>query len=270
MRWLFLFVLSLNIAYIVWQINVPEVAEYTDAATTKNTKSIVLLSELKAVENSTQSVEQSDSAPPENTKQDVSEKIPDVDDKEAVGVKKAMVSASKKSEVIDITAKDVQAGNQANNCFTIGPFRDIEKLRGFVREIRSYVVKADFRDREEKERSVYWVYIKPEKNRKSAIETGRRLKAKKIKDFYIIREGEKNNGISLGHFKNKKRAYGLAKKVKKLGFDVSIEPIFKSYALYWLDYQLVSGKSIPEAINNQYLRSKSKDKISQLSRDCET
>ncbi len=90
-----------------------------------------------------------------------------------------------------------------------------------------------------------WVYIKPEKSRKKAIETGDRLKSKKIKDFYVIRDGEQKNGLSLGRFKSKSGAYELAKKVKKLGFEVTVEPLFKSHTIYWLDYQLASGVKIP-------------------------
>ena len=116
-----------------------------------------------------------------------------------------------------------------------------------TREIKSYVVKADFRGREEKEQTLYWVFIKPEKTRNKAIETGKRLKAKKIKDFYVIRDGDKENGLSLGHFRNKDGAYGLAKKVQKLGFDVVVEPVFRTYTVYWLDYQLSSGVTIPES-----------------------
>ena len=157
---------------------------------------------------------------------------------------------------------------QATDCYTLGPFRDLDNLRGLTREIKSYVVKADFRGREEKEQTLYWVYVKPEKTRKKAIETGKRLKARKIKDFYVIRDGEKENGLSLGHFRNKEGAYGLAKKVQILGFDVIVEPVFRSYTIYWLDYQLSSGVSIPESIFEKYIKSAKKNKISRLSRDC--
>ena len=159
---------------------------------------------------------------------------------------------------------------QKASCFTMGPFRDLDKLRSLTREIKSYVVSTDFRGREEREQYLYWVYIQPEKNRKKAIETGKRLKAKKIKDFYVIREGEKIHGVSLGRFRNKNSAYGLAKKAKKLGFDVIVEPMFKTYTIYWLDYQLASGVNIPEALFEQYTQTTKKGKVSRLSRSCDT
>ena len=159
---------------------------------------------------------------------------------------------------------------QNESCFTLGPFRDLDKLRSLTREIKPYVVTTDFRGREERDQSLYWVYIQPEKNRKKAIETGRRLKANKIKDFYVIREGEKIHGVSLGRFRNKNSAYRLAKKVKKLGFDVIVEPIFKSYTVYWLDYQLADGVDIPETLFEPYTQPTKKGKVSRLNRSCDT
>ncbi len=159
---------------------------------------------------------------------------------------------------------------QNESCFTLGPFRDLDKLRSLTREIKPYVVTTDFRGREEREQSLYWVYIQPEKNRKKAIETGKRLQAKKIKDFYVIRKGEKIHGVSLGRFRNKNSAYRLAKKVKKLGFEVIVEPIFKSYTVYWLDYQLADGVDIPETLFEQYTQPTKKGKVSRLSRSCDT
>jgi len=159
---------------------------------------------------------------------------------------------------------------QKASCFTMGPFRDLGKLRSLTREIKHYVVSTDFRGREEREQSLYWVYIQPEKNRKKAIETGKRLKAKKIKDFYVIREGEKIHGVSLGRFRNKNSAYGLAEKVGKLGFDVIVEPVFKTYTVYWLDYQLAEGGNIPEVLFEQYTQPTKKGKVGRLSRSCGT
>ncbi|MBT8119565.1 MAG: SPOR domain-containing protein [Gammaproteobacteria bacterium] len=180
------------------------------------------------------------------------------------------VQDSRKADTLEMAKTDSKQGNAAQtaSCFTLGPFRDLDNLRGLTREIKSYVVEADFRGREEKEQTLYWVYVKPEKSRKKAIETGNRLKAKKIKDFYVIRDGEKVNGLSLGHFRNRSGAYGLAQKVQKLGFDVLVEPVFRSYTVYWLDYQLASGVSIPESIFDKYIKTSKKDKISRLARDC--
>jgi SPOR domain len=279
MRWLFLLVLSLNLAYVAWQMSKPS-NDYSDVPALKNVEPIVLLSELKQrsaektsvvpteIEQETEnSVEVlSDIVAPEAV---VAEKEPAATEVKATGPT-SVPSQESVAVVASVEAVDpAGAGSeQAASCYTLGPFRDLDNLRALTREIKSYVVKADFRGREEKEQTIYWVYIQPEATRKKAIETGNRLKAKKIKDFYVIRDGEKENGLSLGHFRNKNGAYGLARKVKKLGFDVLVEPVFKTYTVYWLDYQLSSGVAIPESIFEKYIKTAKKDQISRLSRDC--
>lgn len=285
MRWLFLIVFSLNLAYISWQISKSPAEMYSDVPALKNVPSIALLSELKEKKQADHVV-----TSPLLTEEPV-QKLVQLED-EAENTSDALTSSKEVSveqgELIEkapeITKdKDAVVANaeepgsaevvppessQNESCFTLGPFRDLDELRSLTREIKFYVVETDFRGQEESELSLYWVYIKPEKNRKKAIETGNRLKDNKIKDFYVIREGEKNNGVSLGYFRNKNGAYRLTEKVKKLGFDVIVEPVFKTYTVYWLDYQLAGGVSIPEAIIGKYIQSTKKDKISRLNREC--
>ena len=286
MRWLFLIVLSLNLVYIAWQTLKPDENLYAYVAPLKNVRPVVLLRELppqqaQVIDSASQQQEtvekvNADSLAVAENKTIEQEKVEPVSEV----VAEETPAADIKPVVTDIAGKlaldAVKAGSLASSmrpiaesmCYTLGPFRNLDELRGFTREIKSYVVEADFRGKEEKEQSLFWVYIQPETSKKKAVETGKRLKKKKIKDFYLIREGEKIHGISLGHFRNKSGAYGLAKKVQKLGFDVQVEPVFKTYTVYWLDYQLASGVSIPESIFDKQIKVGQKDKVSLLSRDC--
>lgn len=304
MRWLFLVVLSLNLTYIVWQTSKPSTDPYINVQPLKNVQPIVLLSELKQqkpadlVTTAPQSTQESAQQPVQQSSwlEGEAENISDeqaVSDQASAQQEEVAETASeltidKDVVVAEVKEPDVEEPNiedaevkepgsnevsqvkpsQSESCYTLGPFRDLDKLRSLTREIKSYVDTTDFRGSEEKEPTLYWVYIKPEKNRKKAIATGKRLKAKKIKDFYVIRDGEKINGISLGYFRNKDGASGLVKKVKKLGFDVVLEPVIKTHTIYWLDYQVSGGKSIPQAIFDKHFKSTKKDKISRLSRDC--
>ena len=291
MRWLFLFVLLLNLSYIAWQTSVSGEGSNIHVPPLKNVPPIVLLREVKPLSIQVDEALVSASQQEKRAEKDEHEQPAVVEKELAVEKMKPVrlepgeaetaettvatsnVADVKKPETELEAAKVVSAAVteslvSGTSCNTLGPFRDLDKLRSFTREIKSYVVAADFRGREEKEQSLFWVYIQPELNYKKAVETGNRLKQKKIKDFYVIREGEKIHGISLGHFRNKEGAYGLAKKVRRLGFDVQVEPVFKTYTVYWLDYQLASGVSIPKSILDQYIQSEKKDKISRLSRDC--
>ncbi len=278
MRWLFLIVLSLNFAYVVWQLTLPSTASYADVRPLNNVQPIVLLSELNS-----KVAQQAASTPAADAKRAVVEAGPvkeepvkagPVKEEEAIAKLAVKDQAGAESQVTEAVKPDltVQPDEPPRReaCFTLGPFNELESLRAMTREIKRYVTATDFRGKEEKEQPIYWVYLRPEKNRSAAIATGESLKAKKIRDFYVIRDGEKKNGLSLGHFKNKAGAYGLAKKVKKLGFDVNVEPVIKTRTVYWLDYQLAPGTKIPESIFDKFAESGKKQAVSRLDRDCES
>lgn len=276
MRWLFLFLLVINIAYITWQVSFPGSTEDLINSAINDTKSITLLNERPRFQSEKNSnppdvidaAEHAEVALPE-----VEEKAPDaLDEKQSSALVVQQSNSQAELEVSDINGTEPKPEPEpelvTDACYTVGPFQKMELLRSFVKDIKTYVVSADFRNLEERTLTVYWVYLNPQKSRKDARKLGEQLKAKKIKDFYIIRTGEKNNGISLGHFKEKNRATKLAKKVKGFGFDVMIEPVFRDYTVYWLDYQVANGKSVPQTIFEKYSKPSNNEKIGRLARDC--
>lgn len=272
MRWLFLFVLTLNLAYIGWGISNTSVVPYANVPPLKNVPPVVLLSELNT---DALAVDKLSSMPAAMDESDdfaapVTPVVPVV---EVANVDTTLVASGeskKNAAVVKIASEQDPAiePEPVDRCFTLGPFRDLEKLRGFIHDIKAYVATADFRGIEEKELSVYWVYLSPEASHSDAVALGAQLKEKKIKDFFIIRDGEKNHGISLGYFKNKNGAYGLAKRVKNLGFNVEVDPVFKSYINYWLDYQLADGVKVPKLVFDKYIQEGDEVQISQQRRDC--
>ena len=295
MRWLFLIMLVLNLSYIAWELSITPVETGVETPLRKGIPGIQLLSEVEntvagppsqqsSAENidvstadETQAEQEGSARQPESVPGEVAvagemtaqslttvskqAKTGSETDQETgeVKVKAADSSATGERErlVLEVMPKPV--------CYTLGPFRSRKKLQAFADEIASSTEEQQVRSRDEKEQSLFWVYLKPLKSRAEAVQTGERLKAKNIKDFYVIRSDNKRNGLSLGHFKNKNGAYRLAKKVEKLGFDVVVEPVFKTYSVYWLDYRLKSGVEAPESVLSQVENSQ----ISRLERVCQ-
>lgn len=218
MRWLFLFVLMLNLAYVGWELNQP--ARVTGAAEVKrDAPKIVMLNEIG---------------------------------QDTVAV----------TSIVDSTQEEKNL--ETSGCYTLGPFRNLEKLRSVTRDIKNHVVDASYRSHDEKEQSMFWVYLKPSKDYSTAKELGENLKEKKVRDYYIIKEGPKGNGVSLGHFREKNRAYAHAEDIKSMGFKPEVEAIFKDYTIYWLDYELAESKSTPGNMLEKHLTGK----INHLVRDC--
>ena len=248
MRWLFLFVLLVNIVFIGWEMSQSKDGSAVPEASSE-IPTIELLSETGQA-----------------TK--IPAKIPT-----KVPVK-AVAKASKATQVAKSAERDKQPvaepptvaarPSSVDRCYTLGPFRKLDNLRIFTRAIKDYVITASFRSREEREQSMFWVYLEPEATLKKARVLGKSLKSKKVKDYYVISSGPKENGISLGHFKEKDRAYSHAESIKALGFKPIVDPVFKSYTIYWLDYHVPAGRVIPQKIFSKHLD----QKINRLERSC--
>jgi hypothetical protein len=222
MRWLFLFVLVLNLSYVGWELSQPEEVLNVIKAD-ENVPKIVLLSEIG--------------------KESV-----------AVSVGKSEPVSGQREEVVAVKG----------SCYTLGPFNELNKLREVTRGIKKYVVAASYRSHQEKEPAMFWVYLEPAKDYSKAKVLADRLKRAKVKDYFIIKSEPKINGVSLGSFREKDRAYDHAKRITDLGFKPEVEVSFKDYTIYWLDYDVAAGKNIPEGIFDRYLSSK----INHLVRDC--
>lgn len=248
MRLLFLFVLLVNIVFIGWEMSQSKDGLAVPEASTE-IPTIELLSETGQA-----------------TK--IPTKIPTKLPVKAVAKASKGTQAAKSAErdkqpVVEPPVVDVRPSS-VDRCYTLGPFRELDNLRVFTRAIKDYVIAASFRSREEQEQSMFWVYLEPEATLKKARALGKSLKSKKVKDYYVISSGPKENGISLGHFKEKDRAYSHAESIKELGFKPVIDPVFKSYTIYWLDYHVPAGKVIPQKIFSKHLA----QKINRLDRSC--
>ena len=300
MRALFFILLMLNVVYFAWQFIRSPSDVAADMSALKDIEPIVLLSEVKATKEAQKKAAIAKAEAEELERKKLSEKVlvkdvvvasaevpnaekklvSDVDKKknEKVAVDKAIKGKVAKGKVIkdkvtkdevakDKVTKDKKMASSSGQCFTVGPFRDLKKLRGLTRAIKSYVVEADFRGKEETLPPLYWVYTAAEKTKKLTLKTAARLRAKNVNDFYIINSDRKVNSISLGRFRSKKGVQKFVKKLEKWGFDVIVEVVRKDVTIYWLDYQLAAGSKIPKSVFRKFKPSK-KQAASHLSRQC--
>lgn len=267
MRWLFLFVLLVNIAYVSWEYTRP--AEQVPVRLqARDVPTILLLSEIEqavsatgpaAGEKQAQSVMSGD-----NVSEPAELQLAQVEQAPAVSETPARVEQEAPAASDPPARTPTGVSSSTQECYTLGPFRKLEKLRVYTRAIKDYVVEASFRSRDEREQSMFWVYISPRADIDKAKATGKRLEAMNIKDYYVIHKGDQKNGISLGHFKEKDRAYSHADKIKKLGFQPTIEPVYRSYTIYWLDYRLKPGEVIPDYVFDKHLG----NNVKRLDRPC--
>lgn len=279
MRWLFLLLLLANIAYVTWELNREHPQDAVSPVLPAGVERILLLSELETdsgqkpaarigaaeqvAQDSTAMPSAGDAAVQQPALAGNSQLAPETHaaaggeasgkDKEAVADKELAVAdeAAKTSPVVDL-------------CYTLGPFSEMKTLRRVTRAIKDYVVEASFRSKEEQEQTMFRVYVRPVGSKQEAKALIKELVSNNIRDYFIISDGPNKNGISLGYFSSKGRAYRHADRVRKLGFDATAEPVFRSYTIYWLDYRIRSDSEIPPQIIDDYLENSAQ----RLSRDC--
>ena len=271
MRWLFLSLLVLNIAYVTWELNREHTPRRATTALPAGVESIVLLSELKADKPLDDAPTRAQPTEPGSggagRGPDMAAAVapaPPAADAESSSADAALaVVAEQGSSARDIPAPATEqlaraatrpvpapAGDQ---CFTLGPFSEMKTLRLVTREIKDYVVEASFRSKEEQEQTRFRVYIKSAGSKQAAKAVIKQLNSKNIKDHFIIADGPHKNAVSLGYFSEKDRAYRYAARVRKLGFDAIAEPVFRNYTIYWLDYRIKGGEKIPQNIIDDHL-----------------
>lgn len=231
MRMFFIFLLLLNVVFAGWQYYQPATGAAEVAPLPGTLKTLVLLSEsgplpLKVVDNESDVVE---------AEADVQ---PDV----------AGISPQEKQII----------------CFTLGPFGDEAQVKSIQQELSSHVNTSEIRKRVEKELYRYWIYFPETSSRAEAIEISKSLARNKIKDYYIVHGGEHNNRVSLGHFREKMHADRRVRQLQKLGYEPQVQPIYRDYEVYWLDYAVLQQ----QLDDGDPVAAYAADEVSRLSRDC--
>ena len=281
MRWFFLILLVVNVLYVTWELKRERPVASVAPALPSHVDRLVLLSELEST-----TVPQTSVAPatpevaeaaPEAVPAVVDEVEQQSDTSETASAEVTVpgdtdateddtIAAASQAEAPSDKPADHPVDEPASDlCYTLGPFREMKTLRVVTREIKDYVVEASFRSRDEQEQSMFRVYLKPVGGKREARALIKQLVSKNIRDYFIITDGPQKNGISLGYFSDKSRAQRHAERVRKSGFDAIVEPVFRSYTIYWLDYRIKAGNEIPQTIFDQHLNSSTTQR---LSRSC--
>ena len=282
MRWFFLLLLAINVGYVALELSLEPAEDRGRPELPRGVERIVLLRELESeqaddegpakqsVQAGVRPAEASPSgeattpgrqaeAETVSAASDQPEHNGAVDDNAAI-----REYGSLSEQQIATAAPAPEPEPEGDLCYTLGPFREMKTLRLVTREIKDYVVEASFRSKEEQEQTMFRVFVRPVGSKQEAKAVIKELVSKNIRDYFIITDGPNKNGISLGYFSNKNRAYRHADRVRKLGFDATAEPVFRSYTIYWLDYKIKAGNEIPQQIFDQHLESSAQ----RLGRDC--
>jgi len=150
------------------------------------------------------------------------------------------------------------------SCYTLGPFKAVNDANSVRNMLKHADITARRRIKKDRSRKGFWVLLSPEATHAGARENVERLKAKGIKDYFLVATGDQTNAVSLGVFAQSDTAQRRYEEIKALGFKPKIQNVDLPLREYWLDWpveQPLSSKLLAK-IRKKY------DGVGQTERSC--
>jgi hypothetical protein len=227
MRWIALFLITLNIAFYAWQVLLEKgQISYSDGSQPlvqfnvdfAQLEPLQLLSEMPDIVEAPQVAE-------------------------IQGVEAAQFALE--VEVVDpdaeITSAEVAASIEDETCLRVGPFEDKVSAKQVGYRLQAVDIIAETESIEREREPLYWIYLAPSPSRDVALNLLRELQGKRI-DSFLVTEGEFENSISLGFFSRKELAEQEQRRHIMRGYSAEIHVKRRTYDEYWL---IISHQDIP-------------------------
>lgn len=132
-----------------------------------------------------------------------------------------------------------------NQCFKIGPVNKkiIDEVRFMLEAL--YANTVSFQIQTTSAATYHRIYIPPQINEKETNNTLSVLDANGLNDHYVMSIDGRKNAIALGVYKNRRTAENIALKAKNLGFSTTIEGITNDKnSLYYLQIDITNSPDL--------------------------
>jgi SPOR domain len=125
----------------------------------------------------------------------------------------------------------------AEFCERIGPIANLADATSFRARLGAIVAQAELAEEQVTQVRGLWVYLGGMKDRESSLARARQLSAAGIRDYYVVTEGDSENRISLGMFRDAANADKRIAQVAALGFKAERLERGESVKQYWVRYR---------------------------------
>lgn len=129
------------------------------------------------------------------------------------------------------------------SCQALGPFADREAALAAAERLNGLGLPARPRAVDASERLGYWVHTPPAPDREAAAAVVEQLRRAGVRDFYVVVDGDTQNAVSLGVFRQREGAEQHAGRMRAMGFDVEIGERRRESTAWWLDFPAPAGGS---------------------------
>lgn len=178
----------------------------------------------------------------------------------AVAVKEsevAQVNSVVPDETVQTSRADfrAQAVPDDDACYWAGPFTQQADRAELIKRLAELHIFAEERTQVASGGWRYWVYLPPKPSRKEAKAQLAVLKNMKV-DSYLIYEGEKANGVSLGLFSRKELADAKYADIQSRGFEVTMDSFERTVNQRWVAVSKAQIDAIGEAVLPRMIKNK--------------
>ena len=132
----------------------------------------------------------------------------------------------------------------SRQCFSLGPFHDIEDMYDVRGRLQAISLSTDERQTQALVEKGYWVYLRPYETLLEANEVLFALQALGLNDIGVIYSGEQQNSISLGYFLRQENALRRKNGLEARGYKPLMRVQRQAEPRYWLDYEQNPGSSL--------------------------
>jgi hypothetical protein len=129
-------------------------------------------------------------------------------------------------------------------CFSYGPFPDDRQSNELTEWFQQHQVSVMQRLETEKEKQLFWIYLKPMGSLDSARQAIEDLKKQGVRDYRLIETGDLRNAISLGLFSTQALVNKRLNELKNKGYQPVVIPYKDAESVFWLDIKLADQQDI--------------------------
>lgn len=139
------------------------------------------------------------------------------------------------------------AANHASgeSCASYGPFLDIHAVQTGAERLQKDGANVTQRMVPGKVRLGYWVYLPPFGSQREADAAAKLLRARGVKDIYVVTSEANRNAISLGVYSDRYGALAHQKKIRAMGYRPLLTERFRDSPHYWLDVRAAASRLPP-------------------------
>lgn len=142
----------------------------------------------------------------------------------------------------------------SGSCYTLGPFKAVDDANSVRDQLKAAGLTVKRRMTTDTAHKGFWVLLPPAASHAQARKTIEELKAKGIKDYFLVANGDQANAISLGVFSKSDTAQRRFEQILKLGFKPLLQDVDLPRREYWLDWPVEQSldPAMFNKINQQY------------------